>query len=75
MNDDDVGVLDAGEDLCFAQECRRAVRGGELRSQDLYRDGSVEQDLMGEIDATHSPAAKLALYAVVRRYCVLQSLQ
>ena len=30
---------------------------------------------MGEIDATHPTAAKLALYAVVRRYCVLQSLQ
>src|SRR5207249_2230034 len=75
MNDDDVGVLDAGEDLCFAQECRGAVGGRELRPQNLDGDRSVEQDLMGEIDATHPTAAELALYPVVRRYCALQSLQ
>jgi hypothetical protein len=58
---DDVGVLDAGEDLGLALEALRERRTAEFDRQELHGDAPVEEVLAAGVDDTHAAARDLVV--------------
>jgi hypothetical protein len=61
---EDMGMLESGGESDLALEALGPEHGGELRVQDLQRDGAVVLEVVGEIDRRHAPAPELPLDAV-----------
>src|SRR5262245_38639729 len=54
-------MLEPRGELDLPLEPLGAERGGELRMEDLERDGAVVAEVLDQIDRGHAPAAELAL--------------
>jgi hypothetical protein len=60
----DVGMLQVGGEPDLAEKALRAEPGGELRPEQLDRDGAVVLEVAREVDGSHAAAAELPLDAV-----------
>ena len=63
----DVGVLEPGGDLDFAEEALRPQRLGQGGMQHLERDRARVPKILGQVHRGHAPAAQLALQHVAVR--------
>jgi hypothetical protein len=60
----DVGVLEIGGGLDFAQEAVSAECGGKLGAKELDGDEAVVLEVAGEVDGGHATATEFTLDAV-----------
>ena len=61
---EDVGVLQGGDGLDFAQEPLGTDHGGELGAEHLDGDLAVVLEIVGEVDGGHAALPQFALEAV-----------
>ena len=65
VHGDDAGMVQVRRGLGFAAEAFDEGRfGGELREQDLHRDGPVEQLVAGQEDVGHAAPGETAMQLV-----------
>src|SRR3954471_23197809 len=62
-------------DVDLTKEARRANSDGDLRLENLYSDGTMMLEVLGEEDRSHPPVTQLALESVPVGECRFEARQ